>query len=267
MNSIKIALVHPENRNEAAYSVECGAGDNLRHFNHHGQNFPSPCNNDMIAYVESGLIQISHLDADTLVGIMHMLDVRPGGDLDYSIMEYIDNNGSAGIPPCSTLAFMVAIEDWTVTNKFPRCPKAGDPAIDVTDLVISLIETTQTPDLIAAGYISIGKSEKDYLKALITTQPMRDPDYTVGLYQVAEGMKFDPSRPYQDGIDVVVVHEEQYQSVSIYCSPKSDFAFGGEVVGNIQFTGHAKACGSPRGIPFTLNAAHQVFEDIRLLAS
>ncbi len=40
------------------YSIEAGKGDNIKHFDHHGQfeNYPSPCNNNQIPVVEKILL-------------------------------------------------------------------------------------------------------------------------------------------------------------------------------------------------------------------
>ncbi|APU87272.1 hypothetical protein [Clostridium botulinum] len=51
------------------YSIEAGKADNVKHFDHHGENkhYPSPCNNNQILAVaeENSTIEITHMDADT----------------------------------------------------------------------------------------------------------------------------------------------------------------------------------------------------------
>jgi len=258
MSKIEIALVNPLNRIENEYSIECGTPDNHKHFNHHGTDDPSPCNNrDIIPINDIAMIQISHLDADTLIGLMRLMGETLPTGLDYALMERIDTNGSTGIPVCDTLAFMVAVGDWGFKHRFPRCPSADVGFIDVTGYINELIhdcspEHTNDQAFLAEGYASIAKSEANYKAAEVAVTG------NVGLYHVKEGMKFNPSRPYEDGIDIVVVYREQYESISIYCSPTNDFAFGGTTVADIEFVGHAKACGSPRGVSFTLEDANNV---------
>lgn len=41
--------------------------------------------------------------------------------------------------------------------------------------------------------------------------------------------------------------------------PDSDYSFAGQTIAGIEFNGHAKACGSPRGQEMTLEDAIEVY--------
>jgi len=239
------------------YSIEAGLTDNCCNFDHHGEfrHCVSPCNNVAIPAIRDieAIIEISHIDADTLVGIRRLMMCElPNVDL--RLMERIDLNGSS---ICSdkfnqTLLYMVGIGEYAREIKFPRC---SDEPQDVTSFINHLLNCT-VDGLVHIGRIATEESEATYKNCL------RSRSGNYGLWSIGAEDPFDPSRPYEDGIDVVVVYREHYKSISIYCNPLSDYQFAGKTLYGIQFAGHPKACGSPRGQEMTYGQAIDVFDII-----
>lgn len=279
------------------YSIEAGVHDGVKNFDHHSgvagaEGQPSPANNPNIselkywgimspsAYASEDLnddsnvniIEISHIDADTLLGLRRMFGLPmppewtndghvPGANLDepsypinLSLVEKIDLGGSSVAPSRfdETLAYMVGVGEIAKAIGFPR---AGDQSIDVTNFVIQLLQKS-IDELVNVGLKVIKASESSY----VNCHQGLSVNGKVGLWVIGKDDPLDPSRPYQDGIQVVVVYRSHYQSVSIYCDPASEYAFSGKKVGGIVFAGHPKACGSPRGITYTVGDAQRVFE-------
>jgi hypothetical protein len=85
--------------------------------------------------------------------------------------------------------------------------------------------------------------------------------HTKGFWML-ENNSFDPSRPYKDNIDIVVIYRKNYRTMSIYCNPSSNYNFNGKIIKGIELKGHNKACGSPRGREITENEAFEVYKVI-----
>ena len=245
------------------FSVEAGVVDS-KNFDHHGQvgeGQPSPCNNPSIPTVEGKEISITHLDADTLLGLARLegLDLFSLSSDELSEMEAIDNGGSsAAIEDSNVLAFMVGIDELRNEVKFPFCPRDGSE-LEVTDLIEQLLDKS-ADQYVKAGEKAMALVEQSYTDCL--TKKASGLITSVGLWSVGADDKFDPSRPYKDGVDIVVVYREHYKSLSIYCNGESAFGFGGKTVAGISFAGHEKACGSPRDEEMTTEDALRVFEEI-----
>lgn len=252
---------------ENAYSVEAGYADNIRHFDHHGKwsNYPAPCNNDRILEIqdeEDAYIYITHLDADCFVGIMRMIDptyvqrLQTNG-IRFDVMEKIDLNGSSVVDitnatEFTTYAYMIGFSEYVRSIGFPRCE--AKPR-DVTEYIERIMEVYPS-ELIQMGKETMMKVEDTYRNCLVKATQR------VGLWAIDKDDAFNPSRPYRDGIDVVIVYRKHYKSISIYCNPESEFEFAGKTVDGIEFAGHPKACGSPRGKKFKIGDAVGVFIDI-----
>lgn len=235
------------------HSIEAGIADNIRNFDHHGEFsiYPSPCNNPAIKpVVDNSIIEITHIDADTLVGIMRLLE-RNLPLIDLTLMEKIDLNGSSicvnKFDP--TLLYMVGVGELSRSIRFPRC---SEEVQDVTDYVDQLLNLS-TDEIINIGRQATEKSESSYHNCM--TKSQKD----VGLWVIGPEDPFDPSRPYEDGINVVVVYRSHYKSISIYCNPVSQYEFAGKTISKILFAGHPKACGSPRGEEMSETQAEEVF--------
>ena len=242
---------------EGIYSVEAGFADNIQHFDHHGEfcKFPAPCNNGVTRKIGSdSVIYVTHIDADTLVGLQRLTGVELPEGVDFSLMEKIDLNGSSVCKDKfdQTLLFMVGVGQMSRTLGIPR---ATDEPQDITSLVMELINTP-SEDVIQIGRKATEQSEATYQNCLVEKQG------NVAFFSIGENDPLDPSRPYEDGQTIVVVHRDHYKSISVYCAPSTDYAFAGKSLAGIEFQGHPKACGSPRGLAFSKADALQVFKSI-----
>jgi len=244
------------------FSLEAGLADGQRHFDHHGKHAgePAPCSDDRIPVIgDDDCVEITHIDADTYVGLLRMAGKKLP-DVDFDLMEKIDLNGSSVCPDKDkfdpTLLYMVGIGQVARELRFPR-PSAEGP-IDVSDLVKAMFAKT-SDEIIEIGRIATEKSETAYRDCRVA---MSD---KVGYWIVGPDDPLDPSRPYEDGVSVVVVHRTHYESISIYCDPRSEYEFGGQAVAGIKFAGHPKAAGSPRGIAFNAEDGQRVFEELARL--
>jgi hypothetical protein len=241
------------------FSLEAGLADGVRNFDHHRELSanPAPCRDERIpVIVGDECVEITHIDADTYVGLLRMAG-RPIPEIDLLLMEQIDLNGSSA---CSdrfdpTLLYMVGIGELARGLKFPRPSAEG--SIDVSELVeVMFVKTTE--EIVELGRNATERSEATYAgcrKAISLSG-------RVGFWAIGPTDPLDPSRPYDDGVEAVIVYRQYYQSVSIYCSPFSPLQFGGEMVAGIIFAGHPKAAGSPRGTAMTEEDAQRVFAEI-----
>lgn len=238
------------------YSVEAGKADNKKHFDHHGQfsDYPCPANNERIPVITGEEIEITHIDADTFLGLCRMCG-KELPDLDYNLLEQIDLNGSSVCPDLynTTLLYMLGIGTLSRNLRFPR---VTDEHVDVTEIIEKIMSYT-SEEIIDFGRQTQNASEQAYRDCFCEKK-----DNVILFYATADDA-LDPSRAYRgDRSDIVVVYREHFKSISIYCNPKCEYQFGGKVVAGIQFAGHPQACGSPRGQEMTFEQAQEVFEKI-----
>ena len=238
------------------YSVEAGANDGQKHFDHHGVYSAegSPCNRDIPEAEEGSTICVSHIDADTVVGLLKLTG-RNLPEVDFDLMEQVDCNGSSVVRDLfnPTLLYMLGVGAKARELGIPRCPAEGFE--DITEALTLLLDTS-AEELITLGRQQQEASEKAYNGCLVSREGNK------ALFAINATDALDPSRSYKDEIDIVVVYRSHYKSISIYCNPSSAFAFAGETLAGIPFAGHPKASGSPRGESQTLEAAKAVFEAI-----
>lgn len=240
------------------YSIEAGINDGMRNFDHHGEfsDFPSPCNNMGIPVIaEEDRVVITHIDADTFVGLRRMAgESLP--EIDFALLEQIDLNGSSVVPDKfdRTLLYAVGVGQLARQLNFPRV--TNEP-VDVTAIVQEMMAKT-TEEIIEIGRAATEKSEAAYANCRIGLSESGK----VGFWSIGAQDPLDPSRPYEDGVEVVIVFRDHFKATSIYCSPKSNYGFGGQTIAGIQFAGHPKACGSPRGQEITVEDGQRVFEEI-----
>lgn len=242
------------------YSVEAGLADGQFHFDHHRNHAdqPAPCVDRRIPILGiDDVVEITHIDADTLCGLLRMAG-RALPEVDLFLMERIDLNGSSIVEDRfdPTLLYMVGVGEVVRGMKFPRV-SAENPVIDVTELIFDMFERIDF-DIIEIGREATKRSEA----ANIDCRKAISESGRVGLWVIGATDALDPSRPYADRVEVVVVFRRHYESISIYCPPLSSFGFEGKTVAGIEFAGHPKACGSPRGVAMTEEDAVRVFEEI-----
>ena len=244
------------------YSLEAGIADGIKNFDHHSDfaDQPAPCNDTRIRKIpEDAIIEITHLDADTLMGIFRMCGYVMPEDIDLNLMERIDVEGSSFLPQGGlgnrTRQYMVGVSDLAREKNFPRWQ--GED-LDVSQIVYA-ITRLHDKQVVAQGVISMEKGEDAYQRSLQTI------DQHVAFVIIAKGDSVDPSRSYADDCSAVVVYREAFKSISIYGNPKSGESpeLAGIEFAGIEFAGQPRACGSPRGEEHTPEDAKRVFLAVR----
>ena len=238
------------------YSVEAGLADDVMHFDHHGEwsSFPAPSNNSKIPKLKpDDVVEITHLDADTLLALFRMAGV-PLPKLDYDLIEQADLHGSSVVKDKSDPSYLFTRGVFLVSKEvgFPRVSKEPQ---DVTDKINKMLSTP------TEKYIRLGREQQDASEATFKNK-LVDKSGKVGLWVISKDDAYDPSRPYADGYACVVVYRSTFKSISIYCAPDNPYKFGNQTVAGIPFAGHDKACGSPRGEEITLDDAKRVFKAV-----
>lgn len=305
MTNIKIHLVKKATGNN--FSIEAGIHDGIKNFDHHDGSFkgnrpPSPCNNDKIKDIsvnnfKKNIIEITHLDADTFLGLARMMGKNYNGydkvtdddgswffdeKLNLNLVEKIDLNGSTGYEETSEYYFMVGFSEivrelkniLAINTNFPNgLPRLSENEefIDITEIIEYLFYYYESDfeGIIDKGIKVCGESEKAYKDCKISVDNVsgmyaydnQSSGHTKGFWLVKDN-SFDPSRPYRDNIDIVVIYRENYKTMSIYCNPCTNYNFNEKIIKNVEFKGHAKACGSPRGREITENEAFEVYKVI-----
>mgnify|MGYP003607890087 CR=1 FL=1 len=241
-----------------SHSIESGLANNTTHFDHHkdeDKRYPSPCNNPNIKIISRFDIAISHIDADTLLGLARMCGIGLHSALDFNTIEKVDLNGSSILDDALTninYHYMVGVSSIARELNFPRISKEED--IEVTDIIYKMLKLPLLTFL-QKGADTINKSEKDYKDCSLTNT-----DHCLLISCDADDA-INPSRGYEDGYDIIVVYRKHYKTVSLYAAPNSPYTLQGEHAG-ITFAGHDKACGSPRGEDMTLEDACKVFNAV-----
>ena len=265
------------------FSVEAGADDCVadtsscvsvsgrvigRHVDHHGKfaGFRAPCRRDIVPVGEDVTIEVTHMDTDCFRGIMILTGKANRYSLDQfgvfsDVMEQVDLNGSSVVDKFdTTLLYMVGIGQWLRANKLPRVTEERQ---DITDLIIRLM-AVPVPELIEMGRVAQEKAWADY----IACKKAFDRDAGTVFITCDASHAIDPSIAYGDkfegffGYQRVVVYRAHYKTVSIYCSPTSSFSYSGQTIAGIDFAGHPKACGSPRGVEITESQAQAVWSEL-----
>jgi hypothetical protein len=256
-NTIEIFIVNNINNylDDFDYSIESGYANDINHFDHHGKysEYPAPCRNEKINPINNGKIAITHMDADTFIGLIRMINGNIP-NLDYELMEKIDLNGSSVIKDKfnETFLYMIGIGQIARDIKFPR---SGNDPIDVTEYINKMMEY-DVNEIINIGRKANEMVEESYKNCKIYIKD------NIGIWSIGENDSFDPSRPYSDGIDIVIVYRFHHMAMSIYCNPNSKYEFANKTIANIQFAGHPKACGSPRGMEIKYEDAINVFNEL-----
>lgn len=211
------------------YSIEAGRADNVKHFDHHGENkhYPSPCNNNQIPAVaeENSTIEITHMDADTYVGILRLLG-KDLPNINLEMLEQIDNNGSSicrdKFNPA--LLYQLGIQKLQIDLGFPR---VTENRTNVTSVVKEMLNYS------TEKIIKIGKEFQESLEEAYKNCALRKENNKI-LFAISSKDSLIPSRAYEDDYDIVVVYRKHYKTISIYCNPKSQYAFAGKEVAGIK---------------------------------
>ncbi|WP_434284705.1 teicoplanin resistance protein VanZ [Clostridium botulinum] len=238
------------------YSIEAGKGDNIKHFDHHGQfeNYPSPCNNNQIPVAEEdSIIEITHMDADTYVGILRLLG-KDLPNINLEMLEQIDNNGSSICRDKYNPALLYQLGIGRLQRNL-KIPRVSEERVDVTHIIEEMFNYS-TKKIINIGEEVQESSEEAYIDYVRSKKENKI------LFSINAQDNLNPSRAYEDDYDIVVVYRKHYKTISIYCNPKSQYAFAGKEVAGIKFDGHPQACGSPRGMEMTEEQALKVWEEI-----
>lgn len=125
---------------EAEYGVKVLEGSEVTLAHHTGEykNHPAPCNNEFLPTIEEGTIVISHIDFDTVGGIMHLLGKKPFNPQFWNSVEYIDLNGPHHIRSLPTKHIEMIEAYWAWCYKERAVPKIKELS-DVTSLVFKHI--------------------------------------------------------------------------------------------------------------------------------
>ncbi len=243
------------------YSVEFGIHDGYRNFDHHGvfSAQPAPCANDKILVAPDGCnIFINHLDADCFVGILRLL----GAELppvDFSQMERVDLNGSHVLS--ETERFNTTAQYYVGVGQMVR--EFNIPRADETDQNISRQIYTMLgipfKEVCRLGEAAIFNMRSDFQEC-IEEMPGGINAGKTGVFLVARPDKaLNPSVAYDVGYQWAVVYRPQFETVSCYAHPENELTFSGKIISGVEFAGHPKACGSPRGEKISVEKAHEVY--------
>jgi len=246
-----------------SYSIEAGYADDIKHFDHHGEysEYPSPCNNSNIPNISvlpdaaDAYCEITHIDADTFVGLLRLYGY-PLPTIVLDGLEGMDTYGTFNYrTDTDTYYYMVGIGQLSRDLLFPRCTDEPQP---VTRFVQRMMWTPES-EIIAIGKRATEKSMDIMNNSLLKTSERK----TIGLWCLEKGESFDPNLAYHFGYAIVIVWRQAYKNISIYCHPHIRYEFAGKTIAGVQFAGHPKACGSPRGMAIDVNLAREIFEAVR----
>lgn len=223
------------------YSIESGVADNKKHFDHHGKwsRYASPCNNEAIQEIkeENASIRITHIDADTFIGLKRLLGQRLP-DVNMEEVEYIDNHGTKGIRANNRArVYMAGLE--VVVNKI-GFPRVSESVQDVTEYIYEISKYSDS-EILRYGKEAISKEAEAERKCIKKRKK------GIAYYRVKEEYQdaFNASTGYKNGIKVVLVYYEKYKTLSLYGDPvECGYQLGNRKWGAIEFAGHKLACGS-----------------------
>lgn len=240
------------------YSVESGMADNIHHFDHHGQHshYPPPSTNLQVPRLKpDDIVEITHVDADTLIALYRMAGEVVPGEIDLRLVEDFDLHGSSVVKDLTDPTFLW-IRGLAKARDLVNFPPAGPKEpVDVTDQIYRIFKMPFN-QVVQYGEELQTKSEQLYREGLEAE------DGTVGFWVTGGHGDFDPFRPYLDEYKITVVYRKQDQQIGLYAAQDTDYMLGNTEIAGIKFLGHAKACGSPRGAKYTQQDAQRVFEEL-----
>lgn len=124
---------------EAEYGAECMTGSVIT-MAHHGtrSSNPAPCNWSDVPVLTDGEILVSHLDLDSMGGIMALMGTKPDNPEFWKAAEFIDLNGPK---PKNMNQLSQDIQDklnafYNYTDKAVPDLRRSSGAVDITNLVL-----------------------------------------------------------------------------------------------------------------------------------
>ena len=260
IRDIRIVLTKDATEKGGSYSIEAGVADGVRGFDHHGSaaGNPAPCADDRIQPIPDGfVIYVTHLDADTFVGVLRMLDllwIINQKLVDFILMGKIDEGGSVILPDhgrdIPTRQYMMGISKLKREFRFPRW---NSEDIDVTDIFEKII-SYPTEEINRLGREKIVQGEKAYQECKNESVFTRG---RVILLCLKTAGPFDLNIPYEDGYEVVVAYNEGGH-ISLRVHPDVDLQVNDRMFAGVPFAGHPRAAGSLRGEKFTREQAENI---------
>ncbi|PGP11983.1 hypothetical protein COA01_34755 [Bacillus cereus] len=235
---------------EAEYGLKVLKGSiaTLAHHSLEYKSNPAPCNNMDVPTITDGIIVISHIDFDTVGGIMHLMGRKPFNPQFWSSVEYIDLNGPHHIWKVQTKHKEMIEAYWAWCFKERAVPKIRE-LTDVTELVkkhMNAINRIMNGDnrLIENGkrwsqnvnerVESCLRYEDDFIRAFVTENVFCSAGY------------YSPAR--KKSVPVTVVFHAGKKEVRI---ANSDGSVNCEVIAQkiwgTEAGGRASIAGSPRG--------------------
>ena len=253
---------------EAEYGSEVVQGT---HFTmaHHVKGWataPSLCENDILGDIDMAdeeTILISHIDLDTICGIMSVIGAY---DIDYFIkkgVNYVDCNGQHNLysEEVSEEARRFILSYIGYASKF-RAPHSEEKIVDVTEYIYKLIEEFQAPE-----FYELGKDLVESRTAAATNYIAGAIGNIVLLNQPAESILFGLNSEYRlngKEYDYVIVFNEKFKSITISSRLGSkgdkDMVSLMKTVFGEGAGGHFGIAGTPRGGVYNLADAANLLE-------
>ncbi|MFB6226615.1 MAG: hypothetical protein ABEJ02_04655 [Candidatus Paceibacteria bacterium] len=238
---------------EAEYGDRVVEGTEVTMTDHQGGDDPKPCerSNDEFGDVELDAIGVSHVDLDTLGGVMALLGVKPKDDDFWSLAAFVDGHGVHRIPDYDpdeeTLEKFNAYSAWAEENKI-FSPRDGS-ADDVTEQVAESIETLKRildgdEELLQAGREFVEEKEELNESSFVEKQgPV--------IVRVADGFTNHLYRtPSGELAEAVVSLRTDFHSATVsLAEPENVDASAREIVQSLwgdEAGGHDGIAGSPR---------------------
>lgn len=279
MKNIKVLLVpnwNLANGMKVEATVEAEYGTNvlkgsvatLAHHTGEYKAHPAPCNNKEVPVLASGTIVVSHLDLDTMGGVMALMGIKPAHDDFWSVAEYIDLNGPHNLNKVSLLSKEMIEAYWAWCSNGHYAQKV-DVVTDVTDLVflhaeaiariihgdISLIQRgREWAKEVKMKVEACLKYEDDFIRAFVTDNVFCSSSYYSELTNTMAS--------------VTVVYQTTEKKITIATCDGSISCV--EVVQDLwgpEAGGHDGIAGSPRGKVKTEKDFYHAIEHIKSIVS
>lgn len=253
---------------EAEYgkNVLEGSKITLAHHVEAYRDCPAPCNATLTPLTEDGDIVVSHLDLDTLGGVMALMGIKEENKDFWAGAEFIDLNGPHHVHKLDVSVKEKLEAYWAWNASQPRSPRTTD----VTDVTESVRKHADAINRIIAGDLELIELGKKWVTE--TTEKVEaclmEEDENVRIFATDD--VFTAASYYSPNLDVVtsatVTYNTKFGSITIATSDKSlncrdlmQTLFGPEA------GGHEGIAGSPRGTRMTLSDFYHTVDTVRHL--